>query len=303
MKAYNEYMDNISVSDALHRRFITYAANTDRSHHSTIVRRYAAVFASLAAILLGILIVPQLLQKNAAPITGSSQNPGANVPAVTKSNAKGQNGAVYHNIDISRIIRQKYTAKVPATYFFQNWLMSMKKDSNIGSHWDNQQFTKEDIGSALNISVTNPVLPDGDYTTKQAVLMDDATDAIVAYQTAYYYFNKDTMEFQNGFSIFYFAEDYFNAEKIEEMQNVAEVNGKIHIDDFTPSTDVYGKVPHVRKLIYLKNGAGMAIEAEADAVITGDKIDQKKSLECYEQTDKQLIALMSTSVFQSTSAD
>lgn len=285
MKAYNEYMDNISVSDTLHRRFISYAANARPAHRPPIVRRYAAAFACLAVILLGVLTVPHLLPDNVTPIT------------------EGKNSAIYHDIDISQIIRQEYEAKVPFSYFFQNWLMLMKKDLGIGSHWDDQQFTKEDIASSLNISVIDPVLPDGDYTTKQYVLVDDAMDAIIAYQTAYYYFNKDTMDFQNRFSIFYFAEDYFNTEELEQVQNVTKSNEGIHIDDFSPSTNAYAKLPHVRKLVYLENGIGIAIEAEADAVITGSKVDQEKSLERYEQTDKQLITLMDTSVFELPSND
>jgi hypothetical protein len=144
----------------------------------------------------------------------------------------------------------------------------------------------------LHISIVDPVLPNGDYTTTQAVLVDDATNEIMAYRTSYYYFNKDTMEFQNSFSIFYFAEDHFNAKEIEQMQNVTKSNGEIHIDDFSPSTNAYVRYPHVRKLVYLENGAGTAIEAEADIVTTEGKVDQEKSLERYGQTDKQLIALM-----------
>ena len=100
------------------------------------------------------------------------------------------------------------------------------------------------------------------------------------------------MEFQNRFSVFYFLVDYFNTEELEQVQNVTKPNGQIHIDDFYPSTNVNAKVPHVRKLIYLENRVGIAIEAEADVVKTEDKVDEEKSRERYEETDKQLIGLM-----------
>jgi len=313
MKAYNEYMDNISVSDTLHRRFVSCVANVSSSHRPMIVRRYATAFACLVVILLGVLTVPRLLPENTMPITDSSQQPKTTGPVVTKPDATskpdatGQSLAIYHDIDISQIIRQPYEAKVPFGFFFDQWLMMMKQDKDLsiglhphsfGSHWDDRRFTKEDIASSLDISVIDPVLPNGDYTTKQYVLVDDEADETIAYRTDYYYFNKDTMDFQSRFSIFYFEEDHFS-EKIEEMQNVTEVNGEIHIDDFSPSTNAYAKVPHVRKLVYLKNGVGIAVEAEANAVITGGKVEQGKSLELYELTDKQLIALVDTFVFKS----
>jgi len=304
MKAYNEYMDNISVSDTLHRKFVTCAANAKLAHRSTSVRRYATAFACLAVILLGVLTVQRLHPENTMPITDSSQLPKATDSVVTKPDATVQSNAVYHNIDISQIIMPTTEGKVPFGFFFEQWLMMMKQEKDLsvglhpqslGSHWDDRQFTNEDITSSLNISVIDPVLPDGDYTTKQHVLVDNATDEIMAYRTDYYYFDKDTMEFQNRFSIFYFAEDHF-AEKIKESQNVTKVNGEIHIDDLSSSTNANAKVPHVRKLVYLENGIGIAVEAEADAVIAGGKVDEEKSLELYEQTDKQLITLMDTSV-------
>jgi len=42
----------------------------------------------------------------------------------------------------------------------------------------------------------------------------------------------------------------------------------------------------------LENSVGIAIEAEADIVTTEGKVDEEKSRERYERTDKQLIDLM-----------
>ncbi|KPU46069.1 hypothetical protein OXPF_05520 [Oxobacter pfennigii] len=305
MKAYNDYMDNISVSDTLHRRFTSYATNTRPARRSTMVRRYAAAFTCLAVILLGMLTVPRLLPDNVTPITDSSHQLGATGPAITKPDNKRQSGAVYHDIDISQITRQEYKAKVPEGFIFKQKLRLMKKDFqdfNIDSHWDEQaHFTEEDIESSLHISIIDPVLPRGDYTTTQGVLVDDATDEIIAYRTDYYYFNKDTMEFQNRFSIFYFGAAHFNTAEIEQMQNVTKTDGEVHIDDLVLPTNAHFKMPHVRKLVYLENGVGTAMEAEADAVITGGKVDQEKSLERYAQADKQLITLMDASAFESPS--
>lgn len=83
MKTYNDYMDNISVSDALHRRFVSCAANARSARRSIMVRHYAATFACLAVILLGVLTVPRLLQNYAVPTPGS--NPPVSSPGTTTS--------------------------------------------------------------------------------------------------------------------------------------------------------------------------------------------------------------------------
>lgn len=84
MKAYNEYMDNISVSDTLHRRLVSCVAGTGPTRRPGMVRRYAAVFVCLAVILLGMLAVPQLLQHNVTPTSESTppaSQPGASISA------------------------------------------------------------------------------------------------------------------------------------------------------------------------------------------------------------------------------
>lgn len=83
MKAYNEYMDNISVSDTLHRRFVSCTTNARPSRCPIMVRRYTAAFACLAVILLGVLTVPRLLQNNMVPTPGG--NPPVSQPGVSTS--------------------------------------------------------------------------------------------------------------------------------------------------------------------------------------------------------------------------
>lgn len=66
MKAYNEYMNKISVSGTLHQRFMS-CADKDRYIRSSIVfKRYAVVFACLTMVLLGVFTIPKLMQ----PIPG-----------------------------------------------------------------------------------------------------------------------------------------------------------------------------------------------------------------------------------------
>lgn len=56
MKLYNEYLDNISVSDALHRKFVLYTTDAKPVKRLTLVGRYAMVLACCAVILLSTLI-------------------------------------------------------------------------------------------------------------------------------------------------------------------------------------------------------------------------------------------------------
>lgn len=84
MKAYNEYIDNISVSDTLHRQFVSCVTNASPSRRPIMIRRYATAFACLAVILLGVFAVPKLFQDNVTPITDLSQQPGTTGSDVTE---------------------------------------------------------------------------------------------------------------------------------------------------------------------------------------------------------------------------
>ena len=293
-KALHKGLDDIEVQPKLEARTIRKITRESKTtfFNFRLKLKYVSIAACVVVLVIAFIGIQPYINNN-----GSNQ-PNVQAPLPSESSTTGQSGAVYHNIDVSQIIRQKYDAEVPFGFFFDDKLLLMKKDLDINLYWNEQQFTKEDIESSLHISIINPILPDGDYTTKQYVLVDDATGKAVAYLTAYYYFNKDTMNFQNSFSLFYFAEDYFNAAEIEQTQNVTKSDGETHIDELSPTTKVNAKgLPHVRKLVYLENGIGIATEAEADTVTTGSKVDEEKSLELYKQTDEQLITLM-TSLIQ-----
>ena len=93
MKVYNEYMDNICVSAALHHKIVSRAALPPR-RAAVPVRRCAAVFACLAVVLLCSLTLPQMLQgSDSPPISATyipkqptaSPSPTTNVPAQPSS--------------------------------------------------------------------------------------------------------------------------------------------------------------------------------------------------------------------------
>lgn len=82
MKFYNDYIDNISVDDALHRKIM--AGVTAKPRRRTVpVRRYTTAFACLAVVLLGVLTVPKLLSSGI--ITPSKNQPGVTAPVDTQS--------------------------------------------------------------------------------------------------------------------------------------------------------------------------------------------------------------------------
>lgn len=302
MKDYKNYMDNLSVDETLHEKIMNRL--TQRSTRRHIVtnnfRKYISMAACAAVMLIFVIsIYPHM---NIWNITTNESE--SNIPNTTRdlnslqdrSYTKGQSGAVYHDVDASKIIRQLTSAKVPFGFVFNNKLIDLVKINSViknnGVRWEDQEYTKDDVESALQISIKDPVLPDGDYTVKQYVLVDEVTDNIIAYQTAYYYFDKNTLEFQNRFSVFYFAEQYFKSDVLEQIKNVSITDEEISIGDFSEPINVHVKMPHVRKLVYVENGISIVVEAEADVVMDGGIVDEDKSLERYKQTDKQLIDMM-----------
>ena len=302
MKDYKNYMDNLSVDETLHEKIMNRL--TQRSTRRHIVtnnfRKYISVAACATVMLIFVIsIYPHMNIWNITPNESESNIPnttGDSNPLQDRSDTKGQSGAVYHDVDASQIIRQTTSAKVPFGFVFNNKLRDLVRINsdikNNGVRWEEQKYTKDDVESALQISIKDPVLPDGDYTVKQYVLVDEVTDNIIAYQTVYYYFDKNILEFQNRFSVFYFAEQYFKSDELERLKNVSRIDGKINISDFPEPTNVHVKIPHVRKLVYLENGVAIVIEAEADVVQDGSIVDKEKSIEKYKQTDKQLIDIM-----------
>jgi uncharacterized protein YcfL len=165
-------------------------------------------------------------------------------PQITDNPEQAQSGAVYHDIDISQIIRQQSSGELKfGFYFYQELQMLAKNETSIqnnnGVRWDdNIKFAKGDIESSLNITIKEPVLPDGDYTTKKSVLIDEATNKTIAYQTVYYFFDKDTMALKNSFGIFYFAINDFKSDEIEQMKNVTKTE-EININE-----NAFPLIPH-----------------------------------------------------------
>lgn len=78
MKAYNKYMDKISVSSTLHQKIMSRADNTRTKHRPIMLKRYTAAFACLVVVLLGVFTIPKLLQHNVTPTPG-------NDPSVSQS--------------------------------------------------------------------------------------------------------------------------------------------------------------------------------------------------------------------------
>ncbi|MDD4403008.1 MAG: hypothetical protein PHI24_14470, partial [Desulfitobacteriaceae bacterium] len=72
MKAYNKYMDKISVSSTLHQKIMSRADNARTKHRPIMIKRYTAAFACLAVVLLGVFTIPKLTQHNVTPTPGDS---------------------------------------------------------------------------------------------------------------------------------------------------------------------------------------------------------------------------------------
>lgn len=88
MKAYNKYMDKISVSSTLHQKIMSYANNAGAKHRPIMIKRYTAAFACLAVVLLGVFAIPKLTQHNATPTQGDSPSvlqPSSSAPAPNAS--------------------------------------------------------------------------------------------------------------------------------------------------------------------------------------------------------------------------
>jgi hypothetical protein len=98
MKAYNEYMNKISVSDMLHQRLMSCAASPEPRRRPVMARRYAAAFACLAVVLIGIYAIPQLMN-NVTPMPGetpSVSQPSKDAPV---SDASGKYTLYFNKAD------------------------------------------------------------------------------------------------------------------------------------------------------------------------------------------------------------
>lgn len=291
MKDYKNYMDNLSVDETLHNKILCRLTQSSMHRYTKTnnLRKHILTAAYVTIILFFIISVyPHIKIWSTAPSGTGDHN--LHQDKIDKSNA------VYHDFDASQLIRPISLVKVPFGFFFNNKLMELVRINsgikNNGVHWEEHKYTKNDVESALQTSVKDPNLPNGDYTIKQYVLVDEVTENIIAYQTVYYYFNINTLEFLNNFSVFYFAEQYFKSDELDQMKNVNIKNEEICISDFLEPTNVHVKVPHVRKLVYIENGISVVIEAEVDFILEDSVVNIQKSLERYKQTDMHLIDII-----------
>lgn len=71
MKAYNKYMNKISVSSTLHQKIMS-RADARPKRWPIMIKRYTAAFACLTVVLLGVFTIPKLMQHNVTPTPGDS---------------------------------------------------------------------------------------------------------------------------------------------------------------------------------------------------------------------------------------
>ena len=95
MKAYNKYMDKISVSNTLHEKIMS---RTEARHKRwpIMIKRYTAAFACLAVVLLGVFIIPKLTQHNLAP-TPSNNPPVLEPGTITPTPDSSSQYTLYFN--------------------------------------------------------------------------------------------------------------------------------------------------------------------------------------------------------------
>lgn len=88
MKAYNKYMDKISVSSTLHQKIMSRIDNPRPKRQPIMIKRYTAAFACLAVVLLGVFTIPKLMQNSITPTPGDSPSvlqPGSSTPIPSTS--------------------------------------------------------------------------------------------------------------------------------------------------------------------------------------------------------------------------
>jgi hypothetical protein len=77
MKAYNRYMDKITVSNTLHDKIMS-RTEARPKRWPIMIKRYTVAFACLVVVLLGVFTIPKLTQQNVMPTPGD--NPSALQP-------------------------------------------------------------------------------------------------------------------------------------------------------------------------------------------------------------------------------
>ncbi|WP_201259846.1 hypothetical protein [Tissierella sp. P1] len=105
MKAYNEYMNKILVSETLHQRLVSSPDNVRLKSRPIMIKRYVAAFACLTVILLGVLTIPQLMQNNVIPMPG--ETPSVSQPSENALRPTRQANTLY--ISIKPIFKSRPT--------------------------------------------------------------------------------------------------------------------------------------------------------------------------------------------------
>ena len=131
MKAYNKYMDKISVSSTLHQKIMSRVDNPRSKRQSIMIKRYTAAFTCLAVVLLGVFTIPKLTQHNVTP------TPGNNPPVL-------EPGTITPVPDFS----SKYTL-----YFNEADSQSAAKIAIRGHFW--QELTDEELKLFPNVIETH----------------------------------------------------------------------------------------------------------------------------------------------------
>ena len=331
MKSYVDYMDNISVDNELHEKIMgRVSRNPAPPHRNRATYRYAGLAACAAVILLCVWSIPKFIvvPTEVAPNDPNRIVADSNIPVVsadervtTGSHAQttpdytpaqtvpdiSASGAVYHNIDLSQLNYQGDVGRVIPEWFFWNRLMDCANNEtninlNNGVRRESGQFEIDDVNNALQTPVNAPILPDGDYTVGQNIMIDEATGRTIAYQTTYTYFTVETMMFERAFSVFYFSLDDFMRRDYckldEQSENIINEDGEITIHDFPLPPVVAGttsRVPQKRTLVYINNGIGIVIEAITAPIFIDydtNTVDETGTLERYLQSDREIISLM-----------
>ncbi len=291
MKRYNEYMDSISVSPALHEKIL---ARLDYSPSQTRSWSKAAWAGAGALLLLALIMLarpaagpkPNKLQPNGTGPLGSTKTAAAEMTKRPLLNA-----AVQHDLAADQLIRQPWPGKVPFDYFCQNQLLGFANIDQADLSWQEAEFTWADLTEALGIGLKLPQLPPGDYTSRQLVLQDQASGKILAYQIEYLYFARDSLALQNRFSVFYLDRQYFPARAFSEMTRLRISGGKFLPEQLPEPSQVHFKLPHLQKLVIQKNDLLLVLEAAAEFVQKDGVLDQPASLTRYQELNQQLLDL------------
>ena len=89
MKAYNKYMDKITISDTLHEKIMS-RIEARPKRWPVMIKRYTATIACVAVVLLGVFLIPKLTQyHNVTPTPGNNPSvlePGTFMPTPDLSN-------------------------------------------------------------------------------------------------------------------------------------------------------------------------------------------------------------------------